>query len=277
MRTGVVEAQHRRAADSARDANCEVLACWRCDGTLRLRGDALLCDKRHRYEAVNGVFDLWPQQHPLPHFDIFGTPYGVLYDMGVKERPLARLAARVGWGADVDAIFSLMDNGVKCAPGEVILDVPIGGGPSLRSAPGRMLGTFIGIDLSDRMLHRAAGVMRAEGLSRVLLARGDATRLPVIDESVNRILCFNGLHVMPDKERALSEFYRVLKPKGQVWGSVVVRDPDARLRRPWNQFSWWFFYPADEYELRLIATDVGFEWEQQRTGNLMTFRGRRPA
>jgi ubiquinone/menaquinone biosynthesis C-methylase UbiE len=200
----------------------------------------------------------------------------VLYDIGVKERPLARVAARVGWGADVDEIFRLMDSGVKCASGEVILDVPIGGGPALRAAPGRMQGTLIGVDLSEQMLQRAAAVMRAEGLSRVLLARGDAMRLPVIDSSVDRVLCFNGLHVMTDKEQVLSEFHRVLKPGGEVWGSVVVRDPDARLRRPWVELGWWFFHPADEYELELTARDAGFVgWAQQRTGNLMVFKGRR--
>jgi SAM-dependent methyltransferase len=238
--------------------------------------DGLVCSKRHRFEAVDGVFDLWPADRPVPRGDPFSGPYGEVYDRAIKERWLARVGGRLGWGADVGAMFRLMDEGVKCAPGEVVLDVPIGGGPSLRAAAGRMEGTLIGIDLSLAMLHRATEVVHEERLERVVLARGDATRLPIASASVDRILCFNGLHVLPNKREALAEFQRVLKPGGEVWGSVVVKHPTARWARPWFNAAWWFFHPADPGELDRLAEQTGFKrWETERSGSLMLFRGRR--
>ena len=75
--------------------------------------------------------------------------------------------------------------------------------------PAVMKGTLIGLDLSNGMLQRAAALRDSNHLSGVILARGDATRLPLLDACVDRILCFNGLHVMPDKAMVLDEFFRV--------------------------------------------------------------------
>ena len=171
-----------------------------------------------------------------------------------------------------------MDEGVKCRPGEVVLDVPVGGAPPLRSASGRLRGTYIGIDLSPRMLRRAVRERTAEGLDNVLLARADALRLPLRDRSVDRILCFNGLHVLPDKRTALREFHRVLKPGGQMWGNVVIADTSAlgMVVRPWFSRSWLFFHPADPDELEELALASGFTiWDQEVQGSMLFFRGAR--
>ena len=275
----------RRVSDAAAGPVLAALVCPSCGGHLALSEDTLVCPKRHRFDAVGGIFDLWPPGEPVPSMDAFSGPYGVVYDRAIKERWLARLAGRVGWGGDVGGMFLLMDEGVKCAPGQVVLDVPIGGGPTLRAAPGRMQGSLVGIDLSMAMLDRAAAVAREGGACEHvgLLARGDAARLPLATDSVDRILCFNGLHVMPDKAGVMAEFQRVLKPGGELWGSVVVKHATARWSRPWFNAAWWFFHPADPDELEALAKGTGFSaWQTERSGSLMLFRGaqapaRRPA
>ena len=253
-----------------------MLVCGQCHGRLSLSGGALSCPKHHTYPSIDGVFDLWPEGKTPPAQDVFSGPYGLIYDAAIKERWLPRLLAPIGWGARVDAMFRLMDDGVRAHQDEVVLDVPVGGGPALRTAAGRMNGTYVGLDLSIPMLRRAHGVAQAEGLDCVVLARADAAHLPVADASVDRVLCFNGLHVMPDKEGVLSEFWRVLKPGGEVWGSAVAIDPESPYRRPWFNLAWWFFHPVDEGDLELAAYSAGFQsWTQERTGSLLTFVGRR--
>ena len=250
-----------------------VLTCWRCGGRLRHRHGELACARRHRYVSNEGYYDLWPDDRPVPRLDVFSTPYGIVYDTGIKERPLARVAGRLGWGADPTPIFDLMDEGIRCEPGQVILDVPVGGAPVLRSAPGRMRGTYIGIDISPPMLRRAAAEVSDAGIPGLLLARADATHLPVAARSVDRVLSFNGLHVMPDKAAALAELHRVLRPGGEAWGSAVVADAS----RPLFRLLGWFFQPVDEQELKSLARSAGFSsWSQERRGSLLTFRGRRP-
>ena len=269
---------NRRAADLVQTAAVKPLACPDCRHALHPHSQDLVCSDGHRFVCVDGYFDLWPTASPQPTVDWFSSPYGVVYDRAIKERWLARLGGRLGWGADIGKVFEMMDEGVKCRPGEVLVDVPVGGAPPLRSASGRLQGTYIGIDLSPGMLRRAVRERAAEGLDNVLLARADALRLPLRDRSVDRILCFNGLHVLPDKRAALREFRRVLKPGGQIWGNVVIADSSAlgTVVRPWFSRGWLFFHPADPDELEELALASGFtSWDQEAQGSLLFFRGAR--
>ncbi|MFN2464188.1 MAG: class I SAM-dependent methyltransferase [Candidatus Dormibacteria bacterium] len=261
----------RRAADAAPRIPTGLLRCPRCGRSLRPRRESLVCSRGHTHVALEGIYDLWPGNLPAPTLDWFATPYGLLYDTAIKERWLARLAGRVGWGTDVDRMFRLMDAGVKVGPAEVVLDVPVGGAPALRSAAGRMLGTYIGVDLSMEMLRRAEVERTAEGLRNVLLLRGDITRLPLTSSSVDRALCFNGLHVLPDKAAALQELHRVLKPGGTLTGNAVVGEPGS-LMRPWFNRSWLFFHPALATDLRRVALAAGFvRWEEEQEGSMLYF------
>jgi SAM-dependent methyltransferase len=268
----------RRSSDLKQIAAVDPLACPDCHRRLRRDRDDLVCTHGHRFIAMDGYYDLWPTNQPQPPVDWFATPYGVVYDAAIKERWLARLAGRLGWGADIGKMFEMMDEGVKCEPGQVILDVPVGGAPPLRSAPGRMRGTYIGIDVSTEMLRRAARERAAEGLENVILARADAQRLPIRSAAIDRVLCFNGLHVLTEKAAVLREFHRVLKPGGQLWGNVVISDTSigGMLARPWFRRDWLFFHPADANELEDLALASGFStWEQEVEGSMLFFRGAR--
>jgi SAM-dependent methyltransferase len=266
----------RRSTDATQAAGFDRLACPDCNRPLKRIGEDLVCSQGHRFMTVDGYYDLWPTNQPQPPVDWFATPYGIVYDTAIKERWLARWAGRLGWGADIGKMFEMMDEGVKCAPGYVILDVPVGGAPALRAAAGRMRGAYVGIDLSPEMLRRAARERAAEALKNVVLARADAARLPIRSNSIDRVLCFNGLHVLPDKAAVMREFRRVLKPGGQLWGNVVTIDNKlgSLLVRPWFSGSWLFFHPADPNELEEVALASGFSsWEQEVEGSMLFFRG----
>jgi len=270
--------RRRRGSDAAEGIPDGVLACPDCHRPLRPRRGELLCSRGHAYSAVGGIYDLWPPSIPYPGLDWFATPYGLVYDTAIKERWLARLAGRLGWGTDIDRMYRMMDAGVKTKPGEVVLDVPVGGAPPLRAAAGRLRGTYIGIDLSLEMLRRADAERHAEGLANVVLARGDIPPLPLAKHSVDRALCFNGLHVIPDKAAALGELHRVLKPGGLLHGNVVVSDtsPLGTLLHPWFSRGWLFFHPADPEDLRRLALDAGFvRWDHHREGSMLYFEGER--
>jgi ubiquinone/menaquinone biosynthesis C-methylase UbiE len=211
-----------------------------------------------------------------PAVDTYATPIGWVYDTGVNLRAAARLAGRLEWGADISVMYEWMDRGVRCGPGEVVLDVPVGGGTVIgEGAPG-LEGLLIGIDLSLAMLARAQRRRAQHGLeAKVLLARGDATRLPVISQGVDRVLCFNGLHVIPDKGSALLEFRRVLKRGGELVGTTLVWDAPQPYRSivAMERLAS-FFVPAQSGALQRLAHRVGFRrWEQQQDGALLYFRG----
>ena len=253
------------------------LACWACRHRLRMRAGALHCPEGHPVPTLGGeVYDLWPPDRLAPRVDTYSTPFGWAYDTGVNTRGLARLSARLEWGTDIDRMYRLMDEGLRVASGRAVLDVPVGGGTSFAEGAPELHGLLVGVDLSPVMLGRAARRRRARGLEgKVLLARGDATRLPLATSSVDTVLCFNGLHVIPDKEAAMAEFHRVLNPGGRLLGTVLVADGPA----PFNAIVGLerlasFFVPASARELRSLAKRAGFSsWDQELEGALLYFRG----
>ncbi len=253
------------------------LLCPTCGQPLRLLEGLLACPHGHEVpETQEGIYDLWPADREPPAIDTYGTPLGWAYDVGVNTRPLARIAARWEWGTDVGRMYRLMDEGLRLPRGQVALDVPVGGGTTFGEGAAELKGLLIGIDLSPVMLARAARRRAAAAIAeRIVLARGDATRLPLAAAGVDRILCFNGLHVIPDKEAAMAEFRRVLKPGGELIGTVLVADARApysgivALERLAS-----FFVPTTTGELRSLATRFGFSrWEQELEGALLYFRG----
>jgi ubiquinone/menaquinone biosynthesis C-methylase UbiE len=75
----------------------------------------------------------------------------------------------------------------------------------------------IGMDFSGNMLGRAA--LRAGGDDRAGFLQGSVTGLPFKDQSFDRVVSSGVLTCLPNTEaaaRALQEFYRVLKPEGEL-------------------------------------------------------------
>lgn len=81
-------------------------------------------------------------------------------------------------------------------------------------------GKILGIDYSPGMLKEAQGkVLSLRGYGstgNVLLATGEARYLPVKGESFEVVICFAAFAHFEDKESALSEMQRLLKPGGRV-------------------------------------------------------------
>ena len=59
-------------------------------------------------------------------------------------------------------------------------------------------------------------------LEHVEVRDGDATRLPLADRSVDVVISNGVLNLVPDKERAVAEIARVLKPRGRLQIADIV-------------------------------------------------------
>jgi len=125
--------------------------------------------------------------------------------------------------------------------GAQVLDMATGTGWAALAAAQRVgpTGTVVGIDLAPALLERARQKAAAAGLTQVTFREGDATRLDVADQQCDVVLCTTALFFLPDMLAALREWWRVLRPGGQVgfsaWGPTY-RQPlqglwDARLQQ----------------------------------------------
>jgi demethylmenaquinone methyltransferase/2-methoxy-6-polyprenyl-1,4-benzoquinol methylase len=73
----------------------------------------------------------------------------------------------------------------------------------------------IGVDFSAAMLHAGGKKLRRDGLDRtVSLVRGDATRIPIADRSVDAVTIAFGIRNVENPAAACDEIARVLRPGG---------------------------------------------------------------
>jgi SAM-dependent methyltransferase len=113
-------------------------------------------------------------------------------------------------------------------PGDHVVDVGSGGGiDSLIAA--RMVGSqgrVIGVDMTPAMLEKArAGAALAE-LENVDFREGFGEALPIEDSWADLVISNGVLNLMPDKDAALREMARVLKPGGRLQiGDILVQKP----------------------------------------------------
>ena len=151
-------------------------------------------------------------------------------------RPLAQLLGyREDWLRDIPeptvASFAGTGNPFSAGqlhPGERVVDVGCGGGiDSLIAA--KMVGPrgeVVGVDMTPEMLAKARSSAAAARIRNVEFREGFGESLPVEDGWADVVISNGVLNLMPDKDAALREMARVLKPGGRLQvGDILVQKP----------------------------------------------------
>lgn len=108
---------------------------------------------------------------------------------------------------------------LRLAGHERVLDMCTGTADVAVAAARRVAtrGHVIGVDFSHEMLRVAAAKIESAGLGNTIsLVRGDATCIPVRDESVDVLTIAFGIRNVERPDRACREFARVLRPRGRL-------------------------------------------------------------
>jgi SAM-dependent methyltransferase len=108
--------------------------------------------------------------------------------------------------------------------GDAVLDVGCGSGTDLLLAMRRVgpSGLGIGVDMTEEMMERCRASIAELELDNVELRSGEAENLPLDDATVDVVISNGVLNLVPDKERAFHEIYRVLRPSGRFQLSDIV-------------------------------------------------------
>jgi SAM-dependent methyltransferase len=147
-----------------------------------------------------------------------------------------------------ETILSLMPESVQAAycgvgnpfslgvidPGMAVIDIGSGAGvdtlfAALIVGPG---GRVVGIDITPEMVERAKANLNQMKLSNVSFYKASAEQLDFPPEGFDVAISNGVLNLVVNKERALAEIYKVLKPGGRLMlaDQVLAGDPPQSIK-----------------------------------------------
>jgi len=188
----------------------------------------LLKDASAEPEIKEGVLDFIP--HENPHAKI-GKAYdkasGKYDDYILGKDVFLRALKKFALGLDKEAaetcteITQIMLSKVKEG---IVLDIPTGTGLSTFEEYVKYPEVlFVATEYSWGMLEKARKKLKELKAENILLVRADVGNLPFKTESFDAVLCLNGIHSFPHKEKAVSEISRVLKTGKRLHGSMILK------------------------------------------------------
>jgi ubiquinone/menaquinone biosynthesis C-methylase UbiE len=126
--------------------------------------------------------------------------------------------------ADLGLGCGLPTEFAKIKKGDTVVDLGSGAGNDcfVALAEAGESGKIIGIDFTDEMISKAKANASKLGFTNIEFVKGDIEELPLESNIADVVVSNCVLNLVPDKEKAFAQIYRILKPGGHFSISDVV-------------------------------------------------------
>ena len=127
------------------------------------------------------------------------------------------------------------------AAGARVLDLCTGTADLAVAATSRVRGArVLGVDFSSEMLRLGLAKVRRGNLTRsIALVRGDASCIPVADQSCDAVTIGFGIRNVAEPDKALAEISRVLRRGGRL---AILEFGEPRIPGIRTLYAWYFRY-----------------------------------
>lgn len=185
------------------------------------------------YDARRGIPDLTPRGPSDGLHYRTESLYDAIAGVGDVALPLVSLTV---WRCPPLRYIDWAHRAMGRARGGRLLVEPVGTGFIVKHVQSvHTTSPIIAVDVSWKMLFRAAARFRRAGLEHISVLRARPDRLPFRDGAFSAVFSVNGVNGFTDRQAAVKEWGRVTEPGGSVLGSALCRGlervADTLLRR----------------------------------------------
>lgn len=179
---------------------------------------------REKYKNIVLNYDTGINKSCCKQDSCCGNDYTILSDDYTKVKGY-NSEADLGLGCGLPTEYALIKEG------DTVIDLGSGAGNDVfiaRTITGDN-GKVIGIDFTEEMIKKAGENSNKLGFKNVEFRLGDIENIPVSDNEADVIISNCVLNLVPDKEKAFKEIFRILKPGGHFSVSDIVTTGELPL------------------------------------------------
>ena len=147
--------------------------------------------------------------------------------------------------------------------GDTIIDLGSGAGNDVfiaRAIVGEE-GKVIGLDFTEEMINKANRNKEKLGYGNIEFKLGEIENMPIDSETADVVISNCVLNLVPDKKKAFSEIYRILKPGAHFCVSDIVLkgNMNEEFKKSASLFAGCISGAIDQEEYLNIIKDTGFK------------------